>query len=132
MHSELNVLLLILLCCNMLPTAPRVFFLVISKLEISIVMSSLFRFMATNGNHLPGIQNAWRWVARSAFAGFLFRVYCHSLITFTSLKLTASLHLKIGLNAPKGKDRIPFPSIFRCEPAVSFREGTQDGPLLYR
>ena len=46
-----------------------------------------------------------------------------------SLKLTASLHLKIGLNAPKGNDRIPFPSIFRCELAVSFREGTQDGPL---
>ena len=37
-----------------------------------------------------------------------------------SLKAT----LKIGLNAPKGNvNRIPLPSIFRCELVVGFREG---------
>ena len=34
-------------------------------------------------------------------------------VKFASLKLTARLPLNIGLNAPKGKDRIPTASIFR-------------------
>ena len=38
-----------------------------------------------------------------------------------------SLPLKIGLNAPKGNNRIPIPSIFRCKLAVSFREGKLAG-----
>ena len=39
-----------------------------------------------------------------------------------TLPETNSLPLKIGRN-PKGNDRIPFPSIFRCYVTVSFREG---------
>ena len=31
--------------------------------------------------------------------------------------------LKIGLNASKGNEKVFHPSIFRCENAVSFREG---------
>ena len=44
----------------------------------------------------------------------------YKIYTF-SLKLTASLHLKIGLNAPKGNEKVFQPSIFKCY--VCFREG---------
>ena len=45
-----------------------------------------------------------------------------------SLKLTASLPLKIGLNAPIRKDRIPTIHFQGLRRAVSFREGSLTKP----
>ena len=42
-----------------------------------------------------------------------------------SLKLTASLPLKMGLNAPKGNNVVFQASIFRCERLVSGRESVE-------
>ena len=46
-----------------------------------------------------------------------------------SLKLAASLPLKIGLNAPKGNEKVFQPSVFRDVP-VSFREGYLEDQLM--
>ena len=49
-----------------------------------------------------------------------------------SPKLTANAPLKIGRN-PKGKrKRLPVPSIFRRQTAVSFREGNWDSGAFSR
>ena len=49
------------------------------------------------------------------------KAWHQKILELPSLKLTASLPLKIGLNSPKGNEKVFQPSIFGCELSVSGR-----------
>ena len=55
---------------------------------------------------------------------------CRNLPRWPSLKLTASLHQKIGLNAPKRKQSYSYHPFSGKKLAVSFREGINVGVVF--